>query len=117
MMMATGAGMRSILSGIQKHMPDYKIGPRLGKVWQGVRNGLSCLGEFRQAFLAHDSSRRAALMQSECRLAEARNANQEESRACRAQDRQTPQKRGAKARGGPTGETAKVSAPVTSVAQ
>src|SRR6202051_292417 len=49
MMMATGAGMWSILSGIQKHRPDYKIGPRFGKAWQGVRNGLSCLGEFRQA--------------------------------------------------------------------
>src|SRR4051794_21651516 len=55
MMMATGAGMRSILSGIQKHRPDYKIGPWFGKAWQGVGNGLSCLGEFRQAFLEHDN--------------------------------------------------------------
>ena len=52
MMIATGAGIRLILSGIQKHRPDYRIGPRFGKAWQGVRNGLSCLGEFRQAFLA-----------------------------------------------------------------
>src|SRR3954447_8852957 len=43
-----------ILSGIQKHRPDYKIGPTFGKAWHGVRNGLSCLGEFRQAFLAQD---------------------------------------------------------------
>src|ERR1700733_10791126 len=50
MMMATRAGIRSILSGIQKHRPDYKIGPRFGKAWQGVWNGLSCLGESRQAF-------------------------------------------------------------------
>src|SRR6202020_2268861 len=51
MMMATRAGIRSILSGIQKHRPDYRIGPRFGKAWQGVRNGLSCLGESRQVFL------------------------------------------------------------------
>src|SRR3979411_2984262 len=87
MMMATGVGMRLILSGIQKHMPDYKSGPRLGKVWQGVGNGLSCLGEFRQAFLTYDSSRRAALTQSECRLEEARHANQEESSGGRATER------------------------------
>src|ERR1700730_16293929 len=54
MMIATGAGIRSILSGIKKHKADYKIGPRFGKAWQGVRNGLSCLGESRQAFLEHD---------------------------------------------------------------
>src|ERR1700726_2290192 len=52
MIIATGAGIRLILSGIQKHRPDYRIGPRFGKAWQGGRNGLSCLGEFRQAFLA-----------------------------------------------------------------
>jgi hypothetical protein len=47
-------GHSLILSGIQKHRADYRIGPKFGKAWQGVRNGLSCLGEFRQAFLAHD---------------------------------------------------------------
>src|SRR5438045_3095123 len=31
----------------------YMIGPRFGKAWQGVRNGLSCLGESRQAFSGH----------------------------------------------------------------
>src|ERR1700687_2687069 len=61
MMMATGAGIRLILSGIQKHRPDYRIGSGLGKAWQGVRNGLSCLGEFRQAFLAHDSGPKGPL--------------------------------------------------------
>src|SRR2546421_12127936 len=45
----------SIPSGIQKHRPDYKIGPWFGKAWQGVGNGLSCLGESRQAFLEHDN--------------------------------------------------------------
>src|SRR5258706_15553454 len=33
----------------------YKIGPRFGKAWQGVRNGLSCLGESQQASSAHFS--------------------------------------------------------------
>src|SRR6478609_4863424 len=60
-MMATGAGIRSILSGIQKHRPDYRIGPRFGKAWQGVRNGLSCLGESRQAFQSsHDEENQGA---------------------------------------------------------
>src|SRR5450631_289188 len=60
MMMATGAGIRLFLSGIQKHRPDYRVGPRFGKAWQGVRKGLSCLGEFRQAFLkdAHEEENR-----------------------------------------------------------
>ena len=48
------SGHSLILSGIQKHRPEDKIGPRFGKAWRGVGNGLSCLGEFRQAFLAHD---------------------------------------------------------------
>jgi len=34
---------------------DYRIEPLLGKAWQRVRNGLTCLGADRQAFLEHDS--------------------------------------------------------------
>src|SRR3984957_20827881 len=49
MMSATGAVIQSILSGIQKHRPDYRIGLGFGKAWQRVGNGLSCLGESRQA--------------------------------------------------------------------
>src|SRR3954451_1086201 len=55
MIIATGVGIALILSGIQKHRPDYRIGPRFGKAWRGVGKGLSCLGESRQAFLARDS--------------------------------------------------------------
>jgi len=41
MMMAIAAVMNSILSGIQKHGPEYRIGPDSGKPWHGGLNGLS----------------------------------------------------------------------------
>jgi hypothetical protein len=78
MMMAIGARMQAILLDNPDDRPNRVAGsdiryensramakrmsnpphwwerPLLIKAWQGVRNGLSCLGAARQAFLEHD---------------------------------------------------------------
>src|SRR5579872_6362567 len=47
-----GGGHFLILVMNPKHRPDYRVGPGGGKMWQGSRNALSCLGESRQAFIS-----------------------------------------------------------------
>src|SRR5882757_3303355 len=63
------------------------------KTWQGVTNGLSCLGESRQAFISKPAQGRPG------------KGNDEENQGTRLEGPKTPQKRGggAKSRAAPQG--------------